>query len=339
METIKNYLDNMFAGLPKTARVTDLKNDILTNMEEKYNELKSQGKSENEAIGIVISEFGNIDELVNELGIRNENGDITAPIVNREEVEDYLKVKKKVGLQVGVGVFLCIIAPAILILISSLFRNGMFYKGNVHDVGRELGHVAHSIGNVNDVGGVFGIIALFILVAIAVSIFIFSGMNFERFKYMEQGVQLPSNLKEELKKRYDNDTPKFYIKIIVGVCLIILSPVAIFVAYLVNGIANEAGVIIMLLLVAVSVFLFITTGIIRESYQQLLQIGNYNRKQKKEDKVIGAVASIVWPLAVIIFLVAGIVYDKWEICWIVFPITGLLFGMFSAAYSIITDKQ
>ncbi|MFQ7714954.1 MAG: permease prefix domain 1-containing protein [Agathobacter rectalis] len=40
-------------------------------MEDKYNELISEGKSDNEAIGIVISEFGNLDELADSLGIKS----------------------------------------------------------------------------------------------------------------------------------------------------------------------------------------------------------------------------------------------------------------------------
>lgn len=39
METIKNYLDTMFTGLPKTADIIKLKADLLCNMEDKYNEL------------------------------------------------------------------------------------------------------------------------------------------------------------------------------------------------------------------------------------------------------------------------------------------------------------
>ena len=53
-------------------------------MEDKYNELKSEGKSENEAIGIVISEFGNIDELINEL-------DINQILIPKSEELTYLK--------------------------------------------------------------------------------------------------------------------------------------------------------------------------------------------------------------------------------------------------------
>ena len=63
MDTIKNYLDNMFSAFPKTAEISKIKENLFSNMEDKYNELKQSGKSENEAIGIVISEFGNIDEL------------------------------------------------------------------------------------------------------------------------------------------------------------------------------------------------------------------------------------------------------------------------------------
>ena len=39
-------------------------------MEDKYTELKNEGKSENEAVGTVIAEFGNLDELAEDLGIK-----------------------------------------------------------------------------------------------------------------------------------------------------------------------------------------------------------------------------------------------------------------------------
>ena len=63
METIKNYLENMFSHLPNTPEVQKAKYELYQMMEDKYNELISEGKSDNEAIGIVISEFGNLDEL------------------------------------------------------------------------------------------------------------------------------------------------------------------------------------------------------------------------------------------------------------------------------------
>lgn len=69
METIRNYLETMFARLPITLEVQKAKNELWQMMEDKYTELIKDGKTENEAVGIVIFEFGNLDELAEELGI------------------------------------------------------------------------------------------------------------------------------------------------------------------------------------------------------------------------------------------------------------------------------
>ena len=69
MDTIKSYLESMFLNLPNTPEVYRAKSELLQMMEDKYTELKENGKTENEAIGIVISEFGNLDELAEDLGI------------------------------------------------------------------------------------------------------------------------------------------------------------------------------------------------------------------------------------------------------------------------------
>ncbi|MBP1754114.1 MAG: hypothetical protein H6Q59_512 [Firmicutes bacterium] len=322
METIRNYLDNLFASLPRTAKVSELKNNILSNMEDKYNELKNQGKTENEAIGIVISEFGNIDELISELGINVNSDTYSQPVVTQEEVEDYLKVKKVMGLQIGIGVFLCILAPAFLILSSVMVENGVLFtslKG--------------------DAAYIPGLILMFVLIATAVGIFIFSGMNFERFKFMEEGVSLPMGVAASLKKRHEAFNPTFYLCTIVGVCLLIVSPVTLFVSSMISEEAEDYGIVVLVIIVAIAVFLFISAGTIRESYEKLLQIGDSAPKKKKEDKVIGAVAACVWPLAVAVFLFLGFVYGLWYIAWVIFPIVGILFGMFSAVYSIVTDKN
>ncbi len=322
MDTIRNYLDNLFASLPKTAKVNELKNNMLSNMEDKYSELKGQGKSENEAIGIVISEFGNIDELINELGISQNNETTSEPLVTRDEVEEYLKVKKVMGLQIGIGTFLCIIAPALFILFSVLVENGVIFT---------------SIQG--DAAYVPGLVFLFLLIATAVGIFIFSGMNFERYKFMEEGVRLPMGVAADLKKRYEAFNPTFYLCVIVGVCLCILSPTSLFLSSMISDDATEYGVSVLFVIIAIAVFIFISSGTVRESYEKLLQIGDSAPKKKKEDKVIGAVAAFVWPLAVVVFLVWGLVYSQWYIAWVVFPVTGILFGMFSAVYSIIADKD
>ncbi|WP_346961819.1 permease prefix domain 1-containing protein [Clostridium sp.] len=126
METIRNYLDNIFSNLPKSAEIIKLKEELLSNMEEKYRELKESGKTENEAIGIVISEFGNIDELIMELGIENRKPIESIHTVTMEEAENYMRDKVKYGKLIAVGVILCILAPAMLMFTHNIIIGGVF---------------------------------------------------------------------------------------------------------------------------------------------------------------------------------------------------------------------
>lgn len=94
METIKSYLETMFANMPNTPEVLRAKQELWGMMEDKYNELISEGLSENEAVGTVISEFGNLDELSETLGLNRQQ--YNTPSDNRrclsiEEIKKYEK--------------------------------------------------------------------------------------------------------------------------------------------------------------------------------------------------------------------------------------------------------
>ena len=94
METIKNYLETMFSQLPNTSEVIKAKNELGQIMEDKYQELLNEGKTENEAVGIVISEFGNLDELAEDLGIKsfiNNSNLVDDNIIKSDEVKKYIK--------------------------------------------------------------------------------------------------------------------------------------------------------------------------------------------------------------------------------------------------------
>ena len=57
MEAIRNYLDALFIKLPDTEETRAAKEALGQKMEHRYQELIAQGKTEGEAIGIVISEY------------------------------------------------------------------------------------------------------------------------------------------------------------------------------------------------------------------------------------------------------------------------------------------
>ena len=69
MEAILNYIENVFSGVPETGETKRLREDMTESMTDKFTELTSKGMSMNEAVGTVIAEFGNIDEVLSEMGI------------------------------------------------------------------------------------------------------------------------------------------------------------------------------------------------------------------------------------------------------------------------------
>lgn len=329
METIKNYLDNIFSSLPKSVEIIKMKEELLSNMEDKYNELKESGKTENEAIGVVISEFGNIDELVKELGINTTTRDVeNIPTITMEEAENYMKDKIKYGKAIAIGVVLCILAPAMLMFTHSLIVDGIFGTAIAIDVLEGL-----------------SIIPLCILVAIAVGLFIYAGTKLDKYKYLEEDFILPLHVEQRVKNLKQEFASTSTMSIITGVILCVLSPVALIGISAIGGYNDDRlstySVIVLLIMVAIAVFMFIRVGSINNSYSVLLQIEEYSQKGKKNNKVIGAAAAIVWPLATAAFLIWGLGFGAWHICWIVFPVTGVLFGAFSGAYSIIKgdDKK
>ncbi|MCT2534816.1 permease prefix domain 1-containing protein [Aquibacillus koreensis] len=315
MNTIISYLDNMFRNLPKTQEMEKLKEEILANMEDKYHELLSDGKKENEAIGIVISEFGNIDELIEEFEVEQQHvGDEKSlPFMSEEEVNDYLRMNKRSAKMIGLGVMLCILAPALLIITNQFI-----------------------FGFDESFGGVAGLVPLFLFIAVAVVLFIYAGMEMEKYKYIEYGVEIPREIRSMLQQKNEDYHPTFVKFLIVGVVLILLAPLTLIViSTLLGADAGSIGVFVLLSMVALAVYIFVYFGMVRDGYRKLLRIGEYSKKEKEENRVIDAASSIIWPLAVVIFLISGFIYEAWAINWLIFPITALLSAMFYGAYKLL----
>lgn len=267
METIKNYLDNMFSGVPQTEEMIRLKEDIYENMCEKYQELKAEGKSENESIGVVISEFGNIEELLEAYNVKRARmNQESLPMVTLEEAEHYISVKKRSGLLIGGGVFLCILGVIALIMTSVIVMIGDMQVGLEFEP------------------AVFGVVILLFLAAVAVGLFIYSGTLEAPYEYLNHSFYMNSTDKgilEEYKKDFQHIYTVFLV-VAVGLC--VMSPIPVLLSQLIKSSSDVPavfGVCGLLLFISVAVFLFIYFGCVSDAYSKLLEIGEYSKKTKK----------------------------------------------------------
>lgn len=310
MDTIKNYLENIFARLPKTKAIIKLKEDMLNNMNDKYQELKDAGKSENEAIGIVISEFGNIDELLFELGINKntiEEEEILKTI-DKEEAQNIINVREKYLKVINAGVWLTIMAIASCVLTSVISTT-------------------------------YGVFVLLSLISISVGMFIYSGFQLHEYEYLSKEIfNLTFEAKSyvsELKEEFQN---KFRISIIVGVVLCILS-IALFAVISEITKSNELSVFLFFTCISIAVSTFIYVGTKMENYNLILQEESHSKKSKQNHKLVEQVGAVYWPLVIVGYLIWSFSSMRWEITWIVFPICGIVFGGISSILNSVCNKK
>lgn len=334
MNTIQSYLDNMFASFPKTEAVLKLKRDLLENMEEKYNELKKEGRSENEAVGIVISEFGNIDELIKELGITADMPtDMSANskprrFVSDEEADKYLLLRKKFSNFIALGVFLCLTAVSVLVVLGSLIEY-LVEQGRFIEISTEAQNNLPAIA----------LLPFFVILAIAVAIFVFTGLRMEKFEYIEkEAIQISDKMKQKVEEMKEEYQIAFAMGITIGVILCVLAPAFLITIHILGGdqdVISGIGVAVLLMIISIAVWIFIKVGMRKDSFEQLLQEGDYAQEKKEGNKVIDAVAAVYWPLVVVVYLGWSFTSGNWAFTWIIWPLAGVAFGAFASLITIL----
>lgn len=108
-EKIRKEVNTLFETAPNTKRANDLKDEVISNAEDKYDDLIKQGKSEEEAFNTVIKEIGDVDELIEELNTNNP--------IHKENIGE---ARKKTALIVSVCVGLYILSVITLIVLEEL---------------------------------------------------------------------------------------------------------------------------------------------------------------------------------------------------------------------------
>lgn len=317
METIKNYLETMFQNMPNTEQVRKAKYELGQMMEDKYTELKNEGKTENEAVGTVIAEFGNLDEIAEELGISSfvkyDNISMGRQI-SINDVKSFISAKTSAGYMVALGVLLCIISP--------------------------VGFIMTEYMKVND-GICVGLFFLFI--ALAVGLFVFSGFVMEKWKYFKrQPCIIDFATAEYVHNEKENYriTKALFMTVGIMLCVVCFVPLVVMGEFFgIGGLFEGIGVALMFFLVAVGVFFIITASAKEEAYNQVLKINKkgtlgaefvmsqmdaFSKQGDYSNKTLAAVMSVYWPTVTCIYFCWSFLTMNWHITWIVWVIAGLV---------------
>lgn len=111
IEKFRVKLNELFENAPQTSRARELKEELLANLMDRYNDLLASGKSEEEAFNITIAGIGDIDELI--MGLKDSYE------FNPEQMR---KDREKRAFILSISIGMYIMSVVILILLSSVFR-------------------------------------------------------------------------------------------------------------------------------------------------------------------------------------------------------------------------
>ena len=266
MDTIKKYLESMFEHLPKTLEVMRAKDELYSMMEDKYNELISEGKKENEAIGIVISEFGNLDELAEGLGLNKVLDNIVSSdrrYVSRQEADDYVDAAVSRRFMLSLGILLCILSPAGPIILDSVASaTGLeFFTG-------------------------IGVAFMFLCAAIGVGFIVFSSYMTKSWSFLrKQPCYIDDETIDYLKTEKEESQTASGMILAVGIMLCIVSVIpviALNTALDIPIISDGVGPPMLFTLVAVGVFLIVFSSGRNKAYKKLLSL---NRKVFAQERM------------------------------------------------------
>ncbi len=264
------------------------------------------------------------DELDDEEYIQESaDDDGGARRVTMQEANEFLAVKEQTAPRIALAVCLCILSPVCLLLLGGALDTGRF-------------------GLTETAAGGIGMVALFLLAASAVALFISCGMKTGRFEYLdkeqidtEYGV---TGMARERKKQYHE---RYVRANILGVCLCVLAVVPLFVCAMLteDTFALTAALSGMLALAAAGVTLLILAGIRQASFDKLLQEGDYTKALKRTQRGREAISIIYWLAVSAGYIGYSLATDDWKTSWIVWPVAGVLFAAVLTAYNAFSKKE
>ena len=344
MDTIETFLDAMFAPYPTTPRLTEARGELRAMMEDAYNDAIAHGKTHNEAVGQVITDFGNLEELAPVLGIaadiRPDAEPQAAPaadtptgpsrpayqMVTLPEAQALAQAKRSTASTLAHAVSLFVCAPTVLIVLTSLTQTG---------------RIAISDNTASFIGVTFALL----LVGLGVVMLVQRRAAFSSVRHLVEGRFTPDPVVTAwaARERLNQETVRTR-RLTIAVFLWIVSALPILATSMLtpdHGPQSElssVGVAISLVIIATGLSIYLPAAWASSTYTTLTHpggSGEYSSRrsggEEDEDPLIGFVASIYWPGTVIIYMLWSFLFDAWGISWIIWPVAGALFGLFASA--------
>lgn len=251
--------------------------------------------------------------------------------VSLEEAAGYMELVQKSAKNIAFGVLLCILSPAVLILLAGLAEEGV-------------------IAMSDDKAGGIGVIILFLILVPSIVLLILNSMKVSRYAYLDtEAISLQYGVKGIVEKKKEEfaQTHRKSIAIGTAVCMLGVIPLFGAAALEMGDLSYIVAVVLLLIFVAGGVYPIVWASLIHESYEKLLQEGDYTGEKKAEKRRMTFFSGAYWSIVTAIYLIVSFnwrFFDEkrnlgWGVTWIIWPVAGLLYGALKGIVGAFVRKR
>ena len=244
--------------------------------------------------------------------VETSGSDADSPLrrVSMEEANAFLNAKRETAPRLANTVSLFILSPVALLLLAGIAESPDYNlaEGPAMAV---------------------GLAVLMLLTAVGVFIQITDWNKLSRFEYLEResfeteyGV---SGMVKEKKRDYES---RYSLGLAGGTVICIVAVIPLLVA----GVMETSDLVLilcvdlLLALVALGVNLIVRVSTVKESYDTILQAGDYAKNKKRIQAKMGAFSAAYWCFTTAIYLGWSTWRQDWEESWIIWAVAGVLYG-------------
>ncbi|MGL5313664.1 MAG: permease prefix domain 1-containing protein [Peptostreptococcaceae bacterium] len=101
---IRKYVDSLFENAPKSRRIYEIKEEILSNVNDSYNDLLDTGIDENTAYNRAIANIGDVEALI---------------LKNSDTIQKEEEYRKQSGIRVAIAVIMFILCPTPILIFQN----------------------------------------------------------------------------------------------------------------------------------------------------------------------------------------------------------------------------
>ena len=231
--------------------------------------------------------------------------------VSMEEASEYISLRKEILPKIGLGVFLCITCPVVLLLIAGLQNAGM-------------------IGITENVAAAIGLLFLFAQIGTAVWLFISKGGKLGKYEFLEkEAFDTEYGVDGMARDRMAASEPYNTKALTIGVLLCVLGCVPLVLSAVLGApeVVIVSMVALLLLLIGCAVYMFVSVCGVHSSYKILLQTDDYTYENKKKNRKLEPLARVYWLAMVVIYLAVSFLTGRWDMTWIIWAVSGVLFAL------------